>query len=301
MDDLITLLQEYKGKPVILVDLMNLLFRNLFAFSKLRNSSGEQTGGYYGLTKLLTTISTSMFYHDSLVLLIDDGVPVDRNKTNSDYKANRKHSVSFENKSYVVDCIIQSLPNVYRVHNSVVEADDLMFSISRIKQFENKFIIYTLDKDLFQAIDSTTFISNHYSNGHFTLLDDASDYYKKHFRDLEPYQIPYYRACIGDRSDNLPPIQDRFPKKVAYCFAKYCVKSDEIVKPTSKLDLTKKQFEQLDFIYKSEVFMSNLLLMRLQFIDIIPVMKKNKTQFEVSTIVKHLELKEFSEYLKILA
>ena len=135
----------------------------------------------------------------------------------------------YDNKSYVVDCIIQSLPNVYRVHNSVVEADDLMFSISRIKQFENKFIIYTLDKDLFQAIDSTTFISNHYSNGHFTLLDDASDYYKKHFRDLEPSQIPYYRACIGDRSDNLPPIQDRFPKKVAYCFAKYCVKSDEIV------------------------------------------------------------------------
>lgn len=300
MDELVILLQEYSGKPVILVDLMNVLFRNLFAFNKLTNSSGEQTGGYYGLTKLLMTISTSMFYRDSLVLLIDDGVPVDRNNKFNDYKSNRKHSVSFENKSYVIDCLIQNLPNVFRVYNSVVEADDLMFSISRIKQFNNKFIIYTLDKDLFQAIDSTTFISNHYQDGHFVLLDDASDYYKKHFRDLAPFQIPYFRACIGDKSDNLPPIQDRFPKKVAYHFAKYCVHPDEIVKPGNRLDLTKKQVDQLYFIYKSDIFMSNLLLMRLQFINIIPVMNKDKSSYEVRTVVDHLELKEFTEFLKVV-
>jgi len=299
LDDLVTLLQEYKGKPVILVDLMNLLFRNLFAFDKLRNSDGEQTGGYYGLTKFLMTLSTSMFYKDSLILLIDDGVPVDRNRQSSEYKSNRKHSVSFGNKSYIVDCLIQNLPNVYRVYNSLVEADDLMFSISRIKQFDNRFIIYTLDKDLFQAIDKTTFISSHYTDGHFVLLDDASDYYKKHFRDLEPYQIPYFRACIGDKSDNLPPIEPRFSKKVAHYFAKNCVHSDQIVKPKSS-GFTGKQLEQLLFIYKSDIFMSNLLLMRLEFVDIIPIEKKNKTPFEVKTVVEHLELKEFIEFLKVV-
>jgi 5'-3' exonuclease len=302
LDDLIVLLKEFSGKPVILVDLMNCLYRSLFAFNKLFNSSGEQTGGYYGLTKLLMTISTSMFYRDSLVLLIDDGVPVDRNSQSSEYKSNRGHKVTFENKSYVVDCLIQSLPNVYRVYNSVVEADDLMFSISRIKQFDNKFVIYTLDKDLFQAIDSTTFISNHYSDGHFVLLDDASDYYKKHFRDLEPYQIPYYRACIGDTSDNLKPIQPRFPKKVAYYFAKYCVKENEIVKPQhiNSTVLSKKQIDLLYDIFKSNSFMSNLLLMRLSFIDIIPVMKKDKSFFEILTILNHLELREYLEFLKVV-
>ena len=300
MDDLVVLLQEYAGKPVILVDLLNVLYRNLFAFGKLRNSYGEQTGGYYGLTKLIMTLSTSMFYRDSLILLIDDGVPLDRNRRSSEYKSNRKHHVTFDNRSYVIDCLIQNLPNVHRVYNSVVEADDLMFSISRIKQFDNKFIIYTLDKDLYQAIDKTTFICNHYSDGHFILLDDASDYYKKHFRDLEPFQIPYFRACIGDKSDNLPPIEPKFPKKVAYYFAKTCVLPDEIVKPKPTTALTKKQFELVHTIYKSNVFMSNLLLMRLEFVDIIPVMKKDKSIFEVSTIVNHLELKEFQEFLKVV-
>lgn len=279
---------------------MNLLFRSLYAFSKLHNSYGEQTGGYYGLTKFLMTLSTSMFYKDSLILLVDDGVPIDRNRQSTDYKSNRKHSKSFDNKSYIVDCLIQNIPNVYRIYNSTVEADDLMFSISRIKQFDNRFIIYTLDKDLFQAIDKTTFISSHYTDGHFVLLDDASDYYKKHFRDLEPYQIPYFRACVGDKSDNLQPIQPRFPKKIAHYFAKNCVKPDQIVKPKASSGLTSKQLDQLYFIYKSDVFMSNLLLMRLQFIDVIPVMDKDKSSFEVLTIVNHLELKEFVEFLKVV-
>ena len=127
------LLKEHSNQYVILVDLSWILYRSHYAFKYLTNDEGIETGSYYGLSKTIQTLTES--YEDCLILLVDDGNPVERKELNESYKGNREHSVHFSDKKHTVDCMIQYLPNVYRVYHPTLEADDLMFSISRIKDF----------------------------------------------------------------------------------------------------------------------------------------------------------------------
>lgn len=299
MDNIYELLTVFEGKKVILIDLMNVLFRSYYSFSDLTNSNGEHTGMYYGLARLLQSLEIN--YSSDLILLVDDGASVNRKSLDSEYKANRKSGINFNDRRYIVDCIIQFLPNVYRIFNNEAEADDLMFSVSRIKDFNNEFILYTNDKDLYQALDETTKVSMNLSNNRFVIQDQYSDRYVKYFKDLEPYQIPYYRAVLGDKSDNLSSISIRFPSAVAYYFAKNYVLKDSVlsldVKPA---EISDKYFQRLQEIYKSEKFIINLRLMKLFFIHNINIQVKNLTLNEVKSTLFDLELLQFLRYLQLL-
>lgn len=294
------LLESYNHKLVILIDLSWVMYRSHFAY-KLTNSAGEPTGTYYGLCRTLQTLKTN--YNDALILLVDDGTPLARKQLNESYKGNREHTVHFSDKKHNVDCLIQAVPDVYRVYNPIAEADDLMFSISRIKDYGNEFIIYTSDKDLYQSLDDTTKLASEIDKGKLVLKDTSSDQYVKYFSDLEPFQVPFYRAILGDPSDNLSSIRPRFPSKIAYYFAKNCVGrlEDKVaVYRTLPTDLTQKQQEALEEIYGNETFINNLKLMKLEFIDDIPVIKKEKTQDEVSAVINNFELKQYAAWLPTL-
>lgn len=295
------LLNKHRGQDVILIDLSWVLYRSYYAFKDLTNQQGEPTGQYYGLTNQLKQIIKS--YPDSLILLVDDGHPIERKELDESYKGNREHSVHFTDKKHIVDCIIQYLPNVYRVYNPVVEADDLLFSISRKNQYESTFIIYTTDKDLYQALTPTVFLASEFKQGDFIKKHTYSDQYINYFEDLEPYQLPFYRAVLGDPSDNLKIIRPRFPSKVAYYFAKNYIKTDgyevNIIKPSQKPDdLTDRQYECLLEIYSSETYMKNLKLMRLSYIESIPIIDKVKQSSEVTDILNSLELHQYIKWLK---
>lgn len=293
------LLNDYKGKIVILVDLSWVLYRSHYAFKELSNSDGLPTGSYYGLTKTITQLCDN--YDRPLILLVDDGNPVQRKELNESYKGNREHTVHFDNKKYTVDCLIQPLYNVYRVYDPLLEADDLIYSISRIKDYNNQFIIYSSDKDMYQSIDSTTKVSNSISRGQLMLIDEYSDKYIDNFKDLAPYQIPYYRAVLGDASDNLPIIRKRFPSKVAYYFAKNMVHKvdDNIVvdKYSIQEELTETQNSNLLEIYKSPVFMNNLKLMKLEPVADIPLVEKDKSHQEVINVISNLELRTYLHWI----
>lgn len=299
MDEICELLSCYEGKKVILIDLLNTLFRSYYSFSDLVNSAGEHTGAYYGLARFLQTLILS--YPEDLILLVDDGFPAERKALNESYKANRNSGVNFNNRKYIVDCITQFLPNVFRIFNNEAEADDLMFSISRVKSYGNTFILYTNDKDLYQALDKTTFISTNVEMGRLVLQDKYSDRYVKYFKDLEPYQIPYYRAVLGDKSDNLSSISLRFPSSVAYYFAKNYIKSDGVLSlDTKPASLTDKQFYRLQEIYKSDKFIINIRLMKLSVVEFISIQDKYLTLEEVKGTLLDLELLQFARYLKLI-
>lgn len=301
--ELCDLLNEYYGKNVILIDLSWILYRSYYAFKDLTTQEGEPTGQWYGLVNTIMRLSNS--YPDALILLVDDGCPVERKELNESYKGNREHGVHFEDKHNTVDLLIQPLPNVYRVYHPYLEADDLLYSISRYKDYQNHFIIHTSDKDLLQAIDSTTTWSNKIEGGLLVEYNNNSTYYIDNFSDLEPWQLPYYRAVLGDASDNLPIIRPRFPSKVAYYFAKnniYKLQDGSIafkkLYDTPKEDLTERQFECLDEIYKSEQFMNNLAIMRLMLVDEIPIIEKNKDLWDTNKLIDELELNQYSKWLK---
>lgn len=301
--ELCDLLNEYYGRQVILIDLSWILYRSYYAFKDLTTQEGEPTGQWYGLVNTIKRLSDS--YPHALILLVDDGCPVERKELNESYKGNREHGVHFEDKHNTVDTLIQPLPNVYRVYHPYLEADDLLYSISRYKDYQNHFIIHTSDKDLLQAIDSTTTWANKIDGGFLLEYNEQSSYYKDNFQDLAPFQLPFYRAVLGDPSDNLSIIRPRFPSKVAYYFAKNCVK-DSDGKVTSVItldnvnreDLTDRQYECLSEIYSSEQFMNNLAIMRLMLVDEIPIIKKNKDLWDTNKLLDELELNQYSKWLK---
>lgn len=298
--DIRQLLNDFKNETVILIDLSWLLYRSYYAYKDLTNRDGEPTGQYYGLTKTIQQLSDN--YDDALILLVDDGAPLERKQLNESYKANREHTVHFEDKKNIVDCLIQPLPSVYRIYNPIAEADDLLFTISRIKDFGNHFIIYTSDKDLYQAVDDTTLLSSEISGGRLILKGTDSKQYIDHFNDLHPRQVPYFRAVVGDPSDNLKIIRPRFPSKIAYYFAKNYIKLTEsgtqVTKPDFKpADLTDKQYEALLEIYASHEFITNLNIMKLDVVEPVTIIDKDKSLDEVHDTLLHLELNQYDRWL----
>lgn len=296
--DIDNLLNIFRGEDIILVDLSWILYRSHYAFKDLTNNEGVNTGSYYGLTK--TIMSLSKGYPDSLILLVDDGNPVERKELNESYKSNREKSVRFENKGYVVDCLIQYVPNVYRVYHPALEADDLLYSISKIHNYGNSFIIYTADKDLYQAIDDATVIATKMSRNKLITIGRFDEDYVKHFQDLFPYQIPYYRAVVGDASDNLPIIRPRFPSKIAMYFARNNVyfAGTVMIRAYQGVDtFTDKQNECLKEIYESEVYLNNLKIMLLDKVDDIPIIDKDKTSDEVFSVIQYLQLNQYYGWL----
>lgn len=77
-----------------------------------------------------------------------------------------------------------------------------------------------------------------------------------------------------------------------------------IFKPESKPDdLTDRQYECLQEIYSSPIYMNNLSLMRLTLLkdSDVYIISKDRTGSEVNEVLDHLELNRYRSYLdKIL-
>lgn len=277
------LLSKYKNEKVFLIDFLWYCHKCFYVHQDLTNKDGIQTGHLYGLSNLVQRILT--LYPNSLIIMCEDCGSKDRKELNGNYKANRKEK-PFDDIWDYAHALFSDMDNVQFAYHQGFEADDMMFSVSRIKDYNNEFIIVSGDNDLMQALDESTTIVKSISNKGFqNVVTPDSDYYVKKFKDIPPYKIPIYRAIIGDRSDNLKPIMIRFPKKLAYYYTMNY----------PNLDLTlfnSKECTFLSEIMKSEIFKTNLEIMQLKPIEI-NIRKKNGKTIDA---IKELELHQFEKW-----
>lgn len=293
------LLQEYENKTVILVDLSWFNYKSYYALQNMTNSNGDPTGHFYMLGKFMKTVFYT--YKDYLVLFVRDGIPVQNKSLNEEYKANRGSVIEFYKDDIIMERLIQPCPFAYIVWNEKEEADDVMYSISRIKDYNNKFIIYSGDNDLMQSIDSTTSISRSITEHGIDEITNQSEYYISKFKDLQPSEIPFYRAIIGDSSDNLKPISPRFPREVALMFAHKC-KEDylpilEDFKEQAKL-LTKTKISRLQEVCDHpESYLTNLKIMKLSVVET-PLVQKIHDCYLIQQALDVLELYSLKAWYK---
>ena len=277
------LLSKYKNQKIFLVDFLWYCHKCFYVHQDLVSKSGIQTGHLYGLSNLVQRILN--LYPDSLIIMCEDCGSKDRKELNENYKANRKEK-PFDDIWDYAHALFSDMDNVQFAYHRGFEADDMMFSISRIKDYNNEFIIISGDNDLMQALDESTIIVKSISNKGFqNIVTPDSEYYIKKFKDIPPDKIPTYRAIIGDRSDNLNPIMTRFPKKLAYYYTMNY----------PNLDLTlfnSKECTYLSEIMKSSVFRTNLEIMQLKPIE---VNIRNKSGKTLETI-KELSLYQFGKW-----
>lgn len=280
------LLEKYSGKKVFLIDFLWYCYKCYFVHQNFENRNGIKTGHLYGLSNLVQRIFT--LYPDSLIIMCEDCGAKERKELNEDYKANRAERPFGDVWNYARS-LFNDFDNIQFVYNKGFEADDMIFSISREKDYNNEFIIISGDNDLMQALDDTTKIVKSVTyKGLQNVVTPSSEYYIKKFQDIPPSKIPYYRAIIGDKSDNLKPIMKKFPRKIAYYY----------VMNYPNLDISQfntRELTYLSSIDNSEIFGTNLKIMQLHKIDV--NLREKSNNKETLQTIEDLQLYAFKSWV----
>lgn len=281
------LLSSYQHKNVYIIDYLWYCYKCYYVNKELCNKQGVKTGHLYGVSNLIQRILT-IDKHALILIAVDDGSG-NRKKLNEQYKANRKENV-FDKELWEHSYkLFNDFPNIYFAKCQGKEADDVMYSVSRIKDYDNKFYIISGDNDLIQALDSTTKIVRKVTFKKLEqVITEDSDYYKTRFQDLPAKKVPIYRAIIGDKSDNLPSVKKRFPRKIAYYYAMNYPYLDPSL-------FNSRECQYLSEITDSEIFKTNLSIMKLELSDI-DILNKTKEKSTLQTI-EYLELNTFKKWI----
>ena len=242
----------------ILIDTSNILYRGFYSFPK--HPCGE-------VFFILTTIRSYLNSPDTHVYLCLDGKAKGK-QINEEYKANRKHedAVSvFRHLPYLV-YMFQDLNRVHVKYNPNLEADEVIFSLTRLLDGDK--IIISTDNDLLQSLKEDTCIQRQDK-----LINEQ--YYREEmthkFHAVTPSRLPIYRAIVGDSSDNLKPPIARFPKELAALISEN-IEYDGTVPTKEHLqqlldglkDLTKTKKDKIKLLIENyDMFKSNFEIMKL--------------------------------------
>lgn len=170
---------------------------------------GEDISVVYGvLNMLLSTIKK--LDADSVIVCWDYGVPAYRKQLIPEYKASRKVWEKEDREDFYrqVDMLrdVLSIMGIVSLRKTATEADDFMYRASRL--ILGDVVVYTTDKDLFQAVTP---------DGRVVVLNSVLDSYVTWDNFVEITGVSYtnyldYRLMVGDSSDNLMGVKGIGPK-----------------------------------------------------------------------------------------
>jgi len=196
---------------LLLIDTYSILYRLFFALPELTHN-GIQINAIYGLVKLLIKISKD-YKPNYLCFCIDKGKPL-RKKVFEDYKIKRQQAS---------DKFKQQLPIFYKLTNALnfkvygvegFEADDVIFSITKTLSDKVKIFVLTGDKDLLQVINlNVNVILMRKGITDVEVFDEK--YFRQQYEFSSKYYV-YYKALVGDQSDNIVGVKGIGPKKARY-------------------------------------------------------------------------------------
>lgn len=254
-------------KIPIFIDLSNILYRSMFVFKpdRFKAPNGEPNGHLFGLCQLLRTCSKKGY----IIFLCADSKCEWRQNLNENYKSNRDSSirtVDFYQQYDIINGLLSDLPDSYFLFYEGTEADDIMFTCSKIcSDMKRKNLILSSDKDILQALDEYTTIVHKVMLNENEEIKYKSEEYNKLFP-VEPSRLPYYRALKGDKSDNLKPIVERLPKDLTLDLVEWLGTNHEPLKNYEvKKESHKKWINKLQDNW--EQFGINYCLMRLSPVD----------------------------------
>lgn len=185
-------------KTLSIIDTFGYFFRSFYAMPKLKSKDGKPSGVLLGFVNLINQL-----YNDDssyfIFALEGEGEKVRKDIAN-DYKANRPDID--EDLSIQIKIAIEWIKKMNLPYVSIdgYEADDAIASIkSIIKDVSVK--IVSVDKDLYQLIDSNTYIYDPIKkkNIHKEECFEKFGVYPEQFID--------YQSLVGDSSDNVSGIK----------------------------------------------------------------------------------------------
>jgi 5'-3' exonuclease len=203
------------SNEVVLVDMMNLVFRCHFVNSGLRYE-GTYTGVQYGVLRTLDQIRTNI--SKRIVFVWDHGIPVlgaprPRNWRQDlvpQYKATRKHDkdlqkIVFGQLTDLAD-VITSL-GYTNIGIMGLEADDVIGLLSR--HYESV-LIFSTDQDFYQLLNKNVRVLVPKKDKKTFRYITRTDVEKEHGISMDRWAE--YLALGGDKSDNIKPMRGMGPK-----------------------------------------------------------------------------------------
>ena len=206
------------NQPVVLIDMMNLIFRSHFVFRNL-SSNGRPTGALYGCLRTIAELREHV--SKRLLFVWDHGIPVSgaakprnwRDEFLKGYKGTRKHEGNDRELalSQSLD-IAQAISLLGYESTSIVglEADDLIGILSRNLP-DDEILIFSNDHDFYQLLSNSSvkILIPKKDQGSFRYLtrSDIEEEYK-----ISVKRWAEYLALGGDKSDNIKPKPGMGPK-----------------------------------------------------------------------------------------
>lgn len=290
-------------KYVVLVDYSWCLHRYAHVFKNLTaGEGGRATGHIYGMLQSIMSIRKG--YPDSVIILCQDGVPVERNEMfnteEHSYKEGRPElEYDFYHDIPIINAMAFMTPDVFLAFHPEKESDDCMYALAKqITSFSNaKVYIYSGDNDLLQAIDDNISVVRHFNkDGKFeeitekTLMTDEKLLAK--FGGTKPSKLSFFRAIKGDSSDKMPGVP-RFPTKVAADIANHVNCTDEIY--NSFYANVAQREKLLEFRDRIQL---NYKMMALSDRWIVPIERKYVKKDKVIQLIKRFRLNSYLNFLK---
>ncbi|MDP3974634.1 MAG: 5'-3' exonuclease H3TH domain-containing protein [bacterium] len=206
-------------KTFLLIDGHALIYRSYFAIPPFKTKDGFPTNAIYGFFIIITK-AIKDFNPSYLTILYDTPKKTFRNKLYKDYQVHRPKAQD--------DMIIQ-IPklkeildkgHIYQLEKEGFEADDIIGTITtKISDSSIKKIILTGDKDIFQLINSSTYVMTPQIGFSNAILYDDEQVMKK--LNVSPSLIADYKALAGDPSDNYPGAKGIGPKTAVKLINEY--------------------------------------------------------------------------------
>lgn len=209
-----------KKSTLLLIDSYALIYRAYYAFPKtLTTADGLPINAAYGFMSLLLDVILK-FKPSHIVGIMDSEGPTIRSGEFTEYKANRREAdEEFILQIPRVEELLKSF-NIPILKVSGYEADDIIATIDRSHSGEwAQTIVVTGDRDLFQLVDSDTFV--YLAGSSFSQSKLYNYEMVKEKMGVTPEQITDFKGISGDASDNIPGIRGIGPKGAIDLLTKY--------------------------------------------------------------------------------
>lgn len=280
-------------QKLLLIDGNAIMHRAYHALPLLTSTNGTPTNVIYGFFSMLYK-AVSDFKPEYLICVFDTPKPTFRNKLFKNYQAQRPK---------IKDDFIIQIPllkealdkgGIFRLEKDGFEADDLIGSISKIFSKNNfQIIIISGDKDIFQLISDNIFVASPQLGLSNIKIFDKSEVEKK--LDILPWQIPDYKALVGDPSDNYPGAKGIGPKTAVSLIKKYH-NIDNIYKNIHEIKSEK--IKKILLYEKENVYLSKKLATILTNVEINLDIEKIKFQYFKKDLKDFLEKYQIYSLLK---
>ncbi len=195
--------------PLVIIDGNNLIFRMFYGIpNNIKNKNGEEIKAVVGFTGSLLKL-IKLFNSERIIIVFDGEEGSNKRKELlSDYKADRIAFDEVNNDEINPFCQLGKIKKVLDyigityIEKENEEAGDVIASICNQNKNDEKTIVST-DKDFFQLINDTTKV--YYPRGKLRVLYDLEKFKERY--DILPIQFIYYKALVGDPSDNIKGIK----------------------------------------------------------------------------------------------